>query len=237
MPGLRWAGAFLLLAAALTALYASEPLGALSPMEVAGTLALGGLSLILSAAIVDGFARHWTYGVQAMAVSGGIVAALGVVYAARSEWQNVLDRVIGDLSFGRIVATAGGDAVAARRSDGSFVLAGRVNGNEARFIFDTGASTVVLRAENAGALGVRPEALDYSIPVATANGGALAAPVTLDSLAIGPIVERNVRALVAREGTLHANLLGMTFLERLASYEVRGNRLILRGRDDANQAK
>jgi aspartyl protease family protein len=30
---------------------------------------------------------------------------------------------------------------------------------------------------------------------------------------------------------LHANLLGMTFLERLGSYEVRGNRLILRTKD------
>ena len=40
---------------------------------------------------------------------------------------------------------------------------------------------------------------------------------------------RRVPALVTRPGTLATNLLGMTFLERLASYEVRGNRLILRG--------
>jgi aspartyl protease family protein len=37
-----------------------------------------------------------------------------------------------------------------------------------------------------------------------------------------------VPALVARPGMLGENLLGMTFLERLASYEVRGNRLVLR---------
>ena len=69
-----------------------------------------------------------------------------------------------------------------------------------------------------------------SVPVLTANGRTMAAPVTLPQLAVGPIVERNVRALVARPGVLHQNLLGMTFLERLASYEVRSNRLILRGR-------
>jgi aspartyl protease family protein len=58
----------------------------------------------------------------------------------------------------------------------------------------------------------------------------MAAPVTLDSVSIGSITERRIRALVARPGALRDNLLGMTFLERLASYEVRGNRLILRGR-------
>jgi aspartyl protease family protein len=49
---------------------------------------------------------------------------------------------------------------------------------------------------------------------------------------VGSITEKNVRALIARSGVLHANLLGMTFLERLGSYEVRGNRLILRAKGD-----
>jgi aspartyl protease family protein len=59
---------------------------------------------------------------------------------------------------------------------------------------------------------------------------ALAAPVVIGELSVGPITERNVRALIARAGVLHANLLGMSFLERLGSYEVRGNRLILRAK-------
>jgi aspartyl protease family protein len=125
--------------------------------------------------------------------------------------------------------------VTARKTDGSFVVSGRVNGHEARFIFDTGASTVVLRAENAAALGFKPDSLNYSIPVSTANGTALAAPVIIESLSVGPITEKNVRALIAKSGVLHANLLGMTFLERLASYEVRGNRLILRSKDGQNR--
>jgi aspartyl protease family protein len=48
---------------------------------------------------------------------------------------------------------------------------------------------------------------------------------------VGSITERNIPALIARTGVLHANLLGMSFLERLGSYEVRGNRLILRAKD------
>ncbi|HEX2725105.1 MAG TPA: TIGR02281 family clan AA aspartic protease, partial [Beijerinckiaceae bacterium] len=78
--------------------------------------------------------------------------------------------------------------------------------------------------------GTRPCSTAATPPVATANGRTMAAPVTLDSISVGSITERRVRALVARPGVLRENLLGMTFLERLASYEVRGNRLILRGR-------
>jgi aspartyl protease family protein len=57
---------------------------------------------------------------------------------------------------------------------------------------------------------------------------ARAAPVTLDRIAIGSIVERNVPALIAQAGQLRTSLLGMSFLNRLASSEVRGDRLVLR---------
>lgn len=233
MPGIRGAGGLLLLAALLLALFAEGPLGSFSPLEAAALAALGGASLLMAASIVDGFGRHWTYGIQAIAVSCGLLTALLVVYASRDELLTAFDRVIGDVSLGRTVVTPAGEVVAARRTDGSFMVTGRVNGHDARFIFDTGASTVVLRAENAVALGFKPEALNYSIPVSTANGMAMAAPVIIETLSVGPITEKNVRALIAKEGVLHANLLGMTFLERLGSYEVRGNRLILRARGDA----
>ncbi|MCB5176242.1 retropepsin-like aspartic protease family protein [Microvirga lenta] len=234
MPGIGFVSSLLLGAAVMIALVRVEPIGDLSPMEAALLVGFGGIALVMAGTIIDGFRRHWTYGVQSIAVSGGILVALLVIHASRGEWQAVLDRAIGDISYGRTVVTTEGEVVAARRSDGSFIVAGKVNGRDTRFIFDTGASTVVLRAESAEALGIDPEALDYSIPVSTANGTALAAPVTIGSISVGPITERNVRALIAREGVLHANLLGMTFLERLASFEVRGNRLILRAKGDVS---
>jgi len=231
MPGIRGAGFLLLIASLVMGLFADDSIGDFSALEASGLLALGGLALLMAASIVEGFVRHWTYGVQAIAVSGGILVALIVTYASRDELQTVLDRAIGDIAVGRTIVTPEGETVAARRTDGSFMVRGEVNGRETRFIFDTGASTVVLRAENAAALGFTPDSLDYSIPVSTANGSAMAAPVVIDRLTIGAITERNVRALITRSGVLHANLLGMSFLERLGSYEVRGNRLILRGRE------
>jgi aspartyl protease family protein len=71
--------------------------------------------------------------------------------------------------------------------------------------------------------------LTYTVSVETANGRTRAAPVTLDRLAVGDIVERAVPALIAQPGQLRVNLLGMSFLNRLESWEVRGDKLMLRG--------
>jgi aspartyl protease family protein len=45
---------------------------------------------------------------------------------------------------------------------------------------------------------------------------------------VGPIVLNDVEALVAKPGTLKDNLLGMSFLSRLRSYEFTGDFLTLR---------
>ncbi|MCC7347460.1 MAG: TIGR02281 family clan AA aspartic protease, partial [Variibacter sp.] len=87
----------------------------------------------------------------------------------------------------------------------------------------------VLTQDAAKAAGLPLEVLQYSVAVETAGGRTRAAPVTLDRVTIGGIVERAVPALVAQPGPLRANLLGMSFLNRLEGFDVRGDRLILRG--------
>ena len=52
--------------------------------------------------------------------------------------------------------------------------------------------------------------------------------MTLDRIAVGSIEERAVPALIAQPGQLRTRLLGMSFLNRLQSSEVRGDRLVLR---------
>jgi aspartyl protease family protein len=104
-----------------------------------------------------------------------------------------------------------------------------VNGARIPMVLDTGASSVVLTQEAAKAAGLPLEVLTYTVNVDTANGRTRAAPVTLDRLTVGAIVERAVPALIAQPGQLRTNLLGMSFLNRLESWQVRGDRLILRG--------
>ena len=95
-------------------------------------------------------------------------------------------------------------------------------------VLDSGASSVVLTQEAAKAIGLPLEVLQYTANVDTANGRTRAAPVTLDRITVGSIVERSVPALIAQPGALRTNLLGMSFLNRLESWEVRGDKLLLR---------
>jgi aspartyl protease family protein len=95
-------------------------------------------------------------------------------------------------------------------------------------LVDTGASTVVLRPEDGQRLGFDVDDLRYSVPVQTANGTTYAASVRLRSLSVGKIKLNDVDALVAKRGTLRENLLGMSFLNRLNSYEFSGEYLTLR---------
>ena len=96
-------------------------------------------------------------------------------------------------------------------------------------VLDTGATAVVLTQEAAKAAGLPLEVLNYNIVVDTANGKTRAASVTLDRIGVGGLVERSVPALIAQPGQLTKSLLGMSFLNRLESWEVRGDKLILRG--------
>ncbi len=116
-----------------------------------------------------------------------------------------------------------------RSHGGEFRLRARINGVSAPMVIDTGATSVVLTYETARAAGLPLELLDYDIPVETVGGHTRAARLTLDRLAIGKLVERSVPALVVPRGQMKTNLLGMSFLDRLESWEVRADHLMLRG--------
>jgi aspartyl protease family protein len=117
----------------------------------------------------------------------------------------------------------------ARGLTGEFGLRAQINGVNAPMVIDTGATSVVLTYETAKAAGLPLELLDYDVEVETAGGHTRAARLTLDRLAIGKLVERSVPALVVPRGQMKTNLLGMSFLDRLESWEVRSDRLMLRG--------
>jgi len=116
-----------------------------------------------------------------------------------------------------------------RGQTGEFALRAKINGVNARMVIDTGATSVVLTWETAKAAGLPLELLEYDVDVETAGGHTRAARLTLNRLAIGKLVERSIPALVVPRGQMKTNLLGMSFLDRLESWEVRADRLMLRG--------
>jgi len=115
-----------------------------------------------------------------------------------------------------------------RRPDGHFLVKTETNGISLGMLVDTGASTVVLRPADAQRLGIDIDRLRYTVPVQTANGTTFAASVRLRNVSIGRISLNDVDALVAKQGALKENLLGMSFLSRLRSYEFTSDYLTLR---------
>ena len=100
-------------------------------------------------------------------------------------------------------------------------------------VIDTGATSVVLTWETAKAIGLPLEMLEYNVDVETAGGHTKAARLTLDRLAVGQLVEKSIPALVVPRGQMKTNLLGMSFLDRLESWGVRADKLMLHGYPDA----
>jgi aspartyl protease family protein len=116
-----------------------------------------------------------------------------------------------------------------RGQSGEFALQARINGIATPMVIDTGATSVVLTYETAKAIGLPLEVLEYDVDVQTAGGHTKAARLTLDRLSIGKLVERSVPALVVPHGQMKTNLLGMSFLDRLESWEVRADHLVMHG--------
>jgi aspartyl protease family protein len=173
------------------------------------------------------FRQRFSNALQSAVIWALIALVLVLAYTYRFELRDVSDRVLAELIPGR-AASKGRTVEIARGAGGSFAVATQVNGARIAMVLDTGASAVVLTQEAARTAGLPLEVLNYSVQVDTANGRARAAPVTLDRVSIGGITERSVPALIAQPG-LRTNLLGMSFLNRLQSWEVRGDRLLLRG--------
>lgn len=113
-----------------------------------------------------------------------------------------------------------------RSFDGHYYLRADVNGEPITFVVDTGATQVVLTQEDATRVGLSPDTLVYSGSASTANGTVRTAPVRLEDIAIGPIVDRNVPAVV-NGGEMDGSLLGMSYLQQFEKIEITDGQLIL----------
>jgi len=186
-----------------------------------------GILAVAAVILVGLFRERFSHAIKSILIWILIVLTLAVGYTFRFEAREAADRVMAEFVPGH-AATRGRAVEIARGQTGNFVVTTQVNGARTSMILDTGASSVVLTYEAAKAAGLPLEVLSYSVNVETANGRTRAAPVTLQTIAVGGIVERDVSALIAQPGQLRQSLLGMSFLNRLEGWEVRGDRLVLR---------
>jgi aspartyl protease family protein len=110
---------------------------------------------------------------------------------------------------------------------GHYVVEADIGGTPVELLTDTGATYVALNYETALKLGFTAQTLRFTNRSSTANGIARVAPVTLDYLRIGSILVRDVKAVIAEPGKMTQNLLGMSFINKLSGFELRGGRLLM----------
>ncbi|MCR9122741.1 MAG: TIGR02281 family clan AA aspartic protease [Phyllobacteriaceae bacterium] len=222
-----------IIAGALIVLFVAGDTTAIAGMsgdQFASLVFLGLIGTTLAASILAGRQRAGDL-LRQIAIWVAIILALVAGYEYRFELQDAASRISAGLVPGSArTATAedGSRTVTISRNQRHFATSADVNGQTLRFIVDTGASSIVLTHDDAARAGFDTDALRYVVPVMTANGATRAAPVTIDRIAIGGIERTGLSALVAEDGQLFENLLGMNFLDTLAGFEVTGNRLLLR---------
>ncbi len=175
------------------------------------------------------FARQINFGEVARNISiwTGLAAIILVGYTYRTELEEVFYRVGGELVPANAIATEGDGLVITASADGHFYVNGRANGQRIRFMIDTGASNITLSPQDASRIGVNLSELRFNQRFQTANGIGWGASYRLDSLSIGSFAFADTQVSV-NEADMSTSLLGMSFLERLESFEFRGSKLYLR---------
>jgi aspartyl protease family protein len=157
----------------------------------------------------------------------GVAFALVLGYSYQDEIGIGVNRVKSELLPGQPSVSGEGVITLTKGSDRHFHVTGVANGSRIDFLIDTGATGIALSPEDASRIGIDLSGLEYTRIFETANGLGRGAPWRLDTLSIGPIEFRDV-AVTINQADMNGSLLGMSFLDRLGSYEVTGRKMILR---------
>lgn len=155
-----------------------------------------------------------------------IFGAVYGIFLFKDELAPVWSRIAADLGGGNPQLVSGQDTVL-QRVDGHFFVDGSIDGHPVRFLVDSGATVTTISPETARAAGIVVERFGFPIVVETANGLANSWPATASEVELGSVRYRDLGVHVS-EVAGSTNLLGMNALSQLSSWEVRGERMILR---------
>jgi aspartyl protease family protein len=159
------------------------------------------------------------------------MAVLSVAVINGGRWLPSLDKAKPDIARGFASPAEPAAAAAVNRlaypinGRGQVVLDAIVNGAPVRFLVDTGASLVILTPADARSAGFSTRQLAFNERASTANGEVRMATVTLREVRLGQLAIADVPAAVIKN--LDMSLLGMSFLSRLQSYEMRDGKLTI----------
>ena len=187
----------------------------------------------------DGFARLIYLGLLMAAVVGwGLVEYRGRLGQALRVWLAWAMIFIGLMAgyglwndvknsgFARQTIGEAGELIVPRSPDGHYYLTLTINGTDISFVADTGATNRVLSPDDAAAVGIEVQDLNFMHSAETANGTVDIARTRLDSVILGPFADRDVTAWV-NGAAMEGSLLGMDYLG-MFEIQMAGDRMVLR---------
>ncbi|MEN7535841.1 retropepsin-like aspartic protease family protein [Aurantiacibacter flavus] len=110
--------------------------------------------------------------------------------------------------------------------DGHYWLRAQINGHEASFLVDTGATLTAISQDTAERAGLSPRDGALPIRMQTANGAVAAHITSIAELRFGNVAARGLDAIIA-PGLGETNVIGMNLLSRLASVRIEEGELVL----------
>jgi aspartyl protease family protein len=207
----------------------SDPAAAHLVKAAAMIISIGG-ALFLSFSERAGFAFRQAANWSAIAV------ALISIYAYRGDLISMGTELAGNYAPSgpavseQAAASDGQRRMVAIRAEqnGQFNVNTLINRTHISMLADTGATLITLTEEDARRAGIDMQALEYNVPLRTANGTTYGALIDLDEVDVGGILVRQVPAVVSQAGVLHVSLLGMSYFRQIGTFELSGDQLILR---------
>lgn len=114
-----------------------------------------------------------------------------------------------------------------RGGDGRYRIDAEMNERPIRFLVDAGTPTVMLSRDDARTGGIDISKLNFSTKTMTPAGEMRVASVIIPMVTVKQLTLFNVNAVVT-EGSLPTSILGLGFLKRFDSYDMREDQLTLR---------
>ena len=158
------------------------------------------------------------------------VAVGGVLIIGFSYQQELADlglRLRSNLVPDYAVSAGPHEMVISEGEGGNYHVYGTINGQQVRFLIDTGASDIVLSPADARRLGVDFSMLTFDHVYESANGIGHGATAEVADLSVGGIHFTNVQVAI-NGAEMSSSLLGLAFLKRLKSYSFSSGKLILK---------
>jgi aspartyl protease family protein len=193
---------------------------------VTNSLMLGGVYILMAVMLVLGtlmsrrepFARMLVMSLAWLAIfAGGFV-----VFTFRDDLSYVGQRLRAEATGEPV--TQGEEIRIPMSIDGHFWVDGRVNGEEVKFLVDSGATMTTVGRKTAARVGMEVSPQRNQI-VRTGNGLIRVATGHAQTLEVGTIERHHLPVHVADDEDL--NVLGMNFLSSLQRWGVEGRWLIL----------